>query len=284
MKKLSAYKAPGPDGIPNVVLIQCIKIITDHLYYIFKAIFTLGTYPEEWKESIMVILRKPGKPSYENPKAHRPIALLNTIGKLFSSLIADNLSHFCETRDVFLKIQFGGRPARCTSDSMLLMTHSIKETCRNKKVASVLFLDIQGAFPSVVKEVLIHNMRIRGVPPEYIKATELILRGQKTRLSFDDFISEFIFINNGNNQGCPLSMIYYGFYNSGLLQISPPGSRNENQFGFVDKVALLAIGDNFTDTYAKLADMMTRPSRAFDWSESNHSQFELSKLALMNFC
>ena len=34
---------------------------------------------------------------------------------------------------------------------------------------------------------------------------------------------------------------------------------------------------------AKLADMMTRPGGGFDWSENHHSQFELSKLALMDF-
>ena len=228
-KKLSAYKAPGPDGIPNVVLKRSIDVIIDHLYYIFKAIFALGIYPEEWKESITIVLRKPGKPSYENPKAYRPIALLNTLGKLFSSIIADDLSHYCETRNIFPSTQFGGRPGRCTSDSMLLMTHSIKDTWRNKKVASVLFLDVQGAFPSVVKEVLLHNMRSQGIPPEYVKVTELILTGRKTKLSFDDFLSEFIPINNGNNQGCPLSMIYYAVPLSMQLKlrrvISPSSQR-----------------------------------------------------------
>ena len=282
-KKLNAYKAPGPDGIPNVVLKKCVELLTDHLYFLFRAIFEIEIYPAEWKESITVVLRKPGKPSYEVPKAYRPIALLNTLGKLFSSLIADDLSHFCKSRDILPKTQFGGRPSRCTSDSMMLLTQSIKDAWRNKKVASVLFLDVQGVFPNVVKQVLLHNMRIRGVPPQYIAVTERMLTGRKTRLSFDDFLSEFIPINNGNNQGCPLSMIYYAFYNAGLLEISPPNSPDEKQFGFVDDVALLATGKDFNETYQKLADMMTRPLGAFDCADSHNSQFELSKLALMNF-
>ena len=265
------------------MLKKSIKAIVTHLYFIFRAIFELETYPSEWKESITVVLRKPGKPSYQEPKAYRPIALLNTIGKLFSSLIADDLSHFCETRGVFPDTQFGGRPGRCTSDSMLLLTHSIKDAWRRKKVASILFLDVQGAFPNVVKETLLHNMRQRGVPPKYITITELMLTGRKTKLSFNDFLSDPIPINNGNNQGCPLSMLFYAFYNAGLLEISPPSARDERQFGFVDDVALLAIGDSFEETYAKLTDMMNRPNGAFAWSETHNSQFELSKLALMNF-
>lgn len=282
-RKLDAYKAPGPDGVPNVVLRECIDVLVDHLYFIFRAIFELEIYPQEWKESITVVLRKPGKPSYEEPKAYRPIALLNTLGKLFSSIVADELSYFCETRNLLPPTQFGGRPARTTSDSMLLMTHAIKDAWRSKQVASVLFLDVQGAFPNVVKEVLIHNMRTRGVPSKYITLIQLMLTGRKTRLSFDDFKSDFIAINNGNNQGCPLSMIFYAFYNAGLLELSPPNSRDERQFGFVDDVALLAIGPTFEVTHHKLKSMMERPGGAFDWAESHNSQFELSKLALMNF-
>lgn len=132
--------------------------LTNHLYYIFRAIFELNIYPSKWRESITVVLWKPGKPSYENPKAYRPIALLNTMGKLFSMITADEISYFCETRNLFPQNQFGGRPARTTTDSMLLMTHTIKEAWRNKRVASALFVNVQGAFPNVVKEVLLHNM------------------------------------------------------------------------------------------------------------------------------
>ena len=186
VNKLEAYKAPGPNGVPNVVLKKSIDTLINHLYFIFRAIFELDTYPEEWKESTTIVLRKPGKPSYKEPKAYCLIALLNTLGKLFSLIIANDLSHFCETRDVFPSNQFGGRPSRCMSNSMLLLAHKIKDTWRQRKVASVQFLDVQGAFPNVVKEVLIHNMRICGVPPEYIRVTEQILTGRKMKLSFND--------------------------------------------------------------------------------------------------
>ena len=181
----------------------------------------------------MVVLRKPGKTSYHQPKAYQPIALLNPMGKLPSSLIADNLSHFCELREVLPKTQFSGRPARCTSDSMLLLTHSIKEAWRRKKVASVLFLDVQGAFPNVIKEALLHNMHQQGFPTKYIMITELILTGRKTRLLFDNYLLSFIPITNGNNQGCLLSIIFYAFYNVGLLEISPPTAPIKNSLALL---------------------------------------------------
>ena len=280
---LNAHKAPGPDGVPNAVLKNSIEALTEHLYFIFRAIFELNIYPDEWRESITVVLRKPGKPSYEDPKAYRPIALLNTLGKLFSTIATDEISYFCEARNLLPPTQFGGRPARTTTDSMLLLTHTIKETWRKRKVASVLFLDVQGAFPNVVKEVLIHNMKTRGVPSKYIQMTEMMLTERRTRLSFDDHLSAPIPIMNGNNQGCPLSMMFYAFYNAGLLELSPPNSPDERQFGFVDDVALLATGNTTEEAHRKLKDMMERTGGAFEWSINHNSPFEMTKLALINF-
>ena len=48
-------------------------------------------------------------------------------------------------------------------------------------------------------------------------------------------------------------------------------------------MVLLATGKDLEETHAKLKDMMIRPGGAFDWAENHHSQFELSKLALMDF-
>ena len=35
-----------------------------------------------------MIIPKPGKPTYDTPKAFRPIVLLNTLGKLIEKMIA----------------------------------------------------------------------------------------------------------------------------------------------------------------------------------------------------
>ena len=55
--KLNAYKAPGPDGIQNVILKECIEALTNHLHFIFRAIFKLNIYLDKWRESITVILK-----------------------------------------------------------------------------------------------------------------------------------------------------------------------------------------------------------------------------------
>ena len=51
-KSLSPYKAPGPDGIPNVVYIKCLDVLIDHLYFIYRAAMELHIYHQSWRESL----------------------------------------------------------------------------------------------------------------------------------------------------------------------------------------------------------------------------------------
>ena len=67
---LPSYKAHGPDGIPNIILKECSDLLSMPLTTIFNAIIDLNLYYDPWKESITVVLRKPGKPNYKIPKAY----------------------------------------------------------------------------------------------------------------------------------------------------------------------------------------------------------------------
>jgi hypothetical protein len=208
-------------------------VLIVHLFFIYRAIFKLRTYHPRWRENTTLVLQTLGKTDYNIAKAYRPIGLNNTMPKSFSTLCAKQVSYLAEKHNMLPQSQFGGRPGRNTADAM----HCIKDTWRSKKVAVALFLDIQGAFPNMVKEQLIHDMRMRHVPQCFTDLTDCTLSGRSTRLRFDDFISDPIPLINGTTQGDPSSMLYYSFYNvplwetvDGLDELSP---------GFVDDSMML---------------------------------------------
>lgn len=184
----------------------------------------LNVYPSHWLSLLTIVLRKPGKPAYNVSKAYRPIGLLDTIGKLFSTLITLDLSFLAEKHQLLPPTQFGGRPGRCTTDAMHLIIQKIKDAWRAGKVATALFLDIQAVFPNTVKDRLIHNMKSRRVPSSYVRLIDRMLTGRSTLLKFNDYISDPIDIINGTTQGCPLSMLIYAFYNADLIDIAEGNS------------------------------------------------------------
>jgi hypothetical protein len=156
--KLSPYKAPGPDGICNVVFKQCSDLLLPHLLSIFKAVFNLETFYAPWRDFTTVVLRKPGRPDYIIPKSYRPITLLNTTYKLLSAVVANQLTHILESNHLLPNTHFGGHPGRSTTDFLHLLKATVKNVWCSHKVVSVLFLNIEGAFPNTITDHLLHNM------------------------------------------------------------------------------------------------------------------------------
>ena len=282
LAKLKPYKAPGPDAIPNIALSKCADILVNRLFHIFYAIIKMGIYYDPWKHFTTVVLRKPGKPKYNVPKAYRPIALLNTLAKLLSSIIAEQLMFYAETHSLLPQNHFGGRAKRTASDAVHLLVNRVKNEWRRGKVISVLFLDIEGAFPNAVNEQLVHNLRTRRVPTKITRYVANMLRDRSTTLRFDDHSSLPIAINNGIGQGDPLSMALYQFYNADLVEI-PIEDEGEFAEAYVDDAILAAVADSFEEAHEKLKDMMLRENGAISWAKKHNSPFEYSKLALIDF-
>jgi hypothetical protein len=68
-----------------------------------------------------------------------------------------------------------------------------------------------------VKEHLLKNMARLGYPTEIIGFFEAMLKDRKTKLSFDDFTSLLLEIDNGIGQGETASMVLYLIYSYGLV-------------------------------------------------------------------
>ncbi|PNS13755.1 hypothetical protein CAC42_3248 [Sphaceloma murrayae] len=88
LKESTPDKAPGPDGIPNRTLRDCSDVLPPLLAPFFQDCLRLSHHPSPFRHSNTAVLRKPQKPSYNVPKAYRPIALLNTLGKALEKIVA----------------------------------------------------------------------------------------------------------------------------------------------------------------------------------------------------
>jgi hypothetical protein len=128
---------------------------------------------------------------------------------------------------------------------------------------------------------LIHNLKKRRIPKIYVGFIQQLLTGRRTKIRFNDYTLGIIDIANGIGQGDPLSMILYIIYNADLLEITD-NEDYEDAVGYVDNVALLAIGDDFEETTTRLRTMMEKQEGGLQWSESHNSRFEISKSAVLH--
>src|SRR5882757_3402188 len=161
---MKPYKATKSGTVLNLVLIHAREELVPHLGPLFRATNTLQYYPQEWATTEMLVLKKPGKPDYSSPTAWCPIVLSDRMARLLNSCQTDDIVTMCEKHNILTANHFGARPGCTTTDSIHMLTKTVKDAWHKGQVTSTLFLDVKGAFPSVDINRLIHNMKKRGIP------------------------------------------------------------------------------------------------------------------------
>ena len=127
IQKCIDTSAPGPDRMSwchwKIIIKnnECLSKIIN----IANACINLGFWPEYFKVSTTVIIPKPNKPSYDNPKAFCPIVLLNTLGKLIEKAIAEKIQFIVASNNFLHLSQLGGLKFKSTLDAGIALTHII---------------------------------------------------------------------------------------------------------------------------------------------------------------
>ena len=129
----------------------------------------------------------------------------------------------------------------------------------------MLFLNVKAVFPSVIIKCLIHNMRSCSIPKEYTDWYKCRLVQCTTTLSFDDFISNPFNIPICLDQGCPISLITFLFYNTPLIELAN-NRKDLLRLGFINNTAFTARGQSFKDMNEKLCHLMERTDSTLTWS------------------
>ena len=86
----------------------------------------LGYWPNQFKESITVVIPKPKKTDYSKLKSYRPIVLLSCIGKLMEKVLANRLQFEGAKYNILHPNQFGGTRFHCTEDAGVMLTQHIR--------------------------------------------------------------------------------------------------------------------------------------------------------------
>jgi hypothetical protein len=128
IKRMPGRKAPGKDTIPSHLLHHIAPCIAQPLQHLYNTCLRLHYCPRHFREPVTVTLRKPGKSDYGQLKSYRPVALLNTLGKIMESIIARRISYAVEKYGLLPPQHMGGRRGVSTEQAIHLAgenTHNL---------------------------------------------------------------------------------------------------------------------------------------------------------------
>jgi ribonuclease HI len=284
---ISASCATGVDGIPISIFTKCWNTIGPITCQIVRAAIELGHQPRQLCIGRTIALRKPGRLKANQPKDYRPITMLSTLSKIIEKLMAGRIISYLEPTvwqdfnllDGFLPDeQFGFRPGRSCEQASARLINAIRKARQCNKTMSVVFLDIAGAYDTVLPVQLLRELEQLQLPSNIIKWTQSFLTDRSTMFTVNNDVTHQISTTLGLPQGSPLSPVLYAIYNRQAIQaLKESGCQ---VIVYADDIAVLAEG-TIEENVIKLQRSINRLKSA--WCNVFNQQLAPEKSVVVHF-
>ncbi|KAI4472929.1 hypothetical protein M0804_015552 [Polistes exclamans] len=162
--RINLGRAPGPDGIPCLVVKSAATYCGRGLTECFTVLLMSGVFPQAWKRARLVLIKKKHDGDGSAPSTYRPICLLDEVGTLFGRVVVSRVSEFLDNRNVLSPRKHSFRDGHSTLGAIEEVKGYIQECASDGRVGVLTLLDISNAFNSLPYETVIESMVGRSFP------------------------------------------------------------------------------------------------------------------------
>lgn len=193
--------------------------------------------PSQWKEAETILLYKGGDES--KPDNWRPISLMPTIYKLYSSLWNRRIR---SVNGVMSKCQRGFQEREGCNESIAILRSAIDVAKGRKSELAVAWLDLTNAFGSVPHELIESTLTAYGFPDTVVQVVKDMYDGASIRVKNRTAKSDPIKINSGVKQGDPISPTLFNMCLESVIRKHLETASGHKCLG--TKIKILAFADD----------------------------------------
>ncbi|KJZ70477.1 hypothetical protein HIM_10149 [Hirsutella minnesotensis 3608] len=172
--------------------------------------------------------------------------------------------------------QIGALPKRSAVDLVAALVHDIEEAFARKQVATLVTLDIQGAFDTVLCNRLVLRLREQGWPSNLARWVGSFMQDRSARIRYQDIVTDSSPLQCGLPQGSPVSPILFLLYTEPIYRLG----NSKGRFGYADDTAILCVGDSLDETSAEASHHVRE---LLSWGAANGISFDPDKTDVMHF-
>ena len=214
-KRVPNSTSTGPDGIPIMLIKKLGPNSKQTLREAASKAIMDGEAPPGWKLSRMSMIYK-GKGDKADINNYRPITVTSVVYRLVMQIVKERLQTWVENEGVLGELQNGFRKRRRLEDNLFSLTQCIEIAEKEHRPLWLAFLDIKGAYDSVIQEDLWGILDTLDVEDGITNLLKDIYKSNKVVIKWEKQVSKPIEIQRGLRQGCPLSPLLFMLYLQGL--------------------------------------------------------------------
>ena len=218
---MNASKAPGPDGIPSVVLRMCAAQLASPLLSLFRKTIEEGEIPQDWKNAKVVPIHKKG--SKTKPGNYRPVSLTCHVCKVMEKIIKRKLITHLMDNDLLSKHQHGFTARKLCQSNLLEVLEKWTKSIDDGLGVDVIYLDYQKAFDSVPHRRLLSKLSGYGIQGRVAKWISAFLQGRRQQVVIRSGQSSWVDVTSGVPQGSVLGPVLVIVYVNELPNLVSSG-------------------------------------------------------------
>lgn len=274
----SKNTAPGPDEIHSVMLKNLPESGLDTLHGLYNSIWNEGYFPEEWLNSTIIPIAKPGKdPS--NPSNYRPIALTSIMCKLMERMVNLRLLDYFDQEGTLSVLQCGGRSKRSTIDHLISLEATIRKAQANNEHVASIFFDMEKAYDMTWRHGILKDLSEAGVRGKMFDFIKNFLKPRMFRVKVDEVLSDTKTQTEGIPQGSVLSPTLF------ILKINKiiANIANDNRYQVSLYMDDLQISYRHPDLKIVERKLQESINSVQNFAEKNGFKFSTNKTSMIYF-
>ena len=275
MEAISEIKldsAPGPDGIPAILLKRCATSLSVPIYLMWSESMSSGIVPSFYKTgNVSPLFKKGSKCEAGN---YRPVTLTSHVVKVYERVIRKHMVEYLEANSLLTDKQHGFRANRSCLTQMLGHFDDIYEGFTRGEDTDSIYLDYAKAFDKVDLNLLIHKLKKYGFHGKLIEWIKSFLFDREQVVVLNGVHSDIAKVLSGVPQGSVLGPLLFILFINDLEQVV---ASSRVSF-FADDTRVSKQIGCFEDCELLQEDIY----KILDWSRSNNMKLHEQKFELLN--